>query len=87
MSVSLPKQLSLAIDQLERLPGIGPKSAQRIAFYLLRQDKERLGGIARDIVNLSEGINHCEECGMLTEKELCSICSDARVGQRDKDFL
>ncbi len=84
MSVSLPHQLIHVIDQLERLPGIGPKSAQRIAFYLLRQDKERLNKISDGITNLAEGINHCSECGMLTEDSVCSICSDK---QREKDSL
>jgi recombination protein RecR len=64
------------IDELGRLPGIGPKSAQRIAFHLLRihrQDAERL---AAAIVTVRERIGFCTRCGNLAEREECDLCTD-----------
>lgn len=72
----LPALLRNLLEYLERLPGIGPKSAQRIAFYLLHQPPEFLERFADAVKDLHGGIHHCRTCGMLAEEEMCTICRD-----------
>jgi len=66
------------IDALGRLPGIGPKSAQRIAFHLLKVDAEEANRLARAIVDAKERVGFCARCFNLAEGELCTICADER---------
>jgi recombination protein RecR len=66
------------VDELGRLPGVGPKSAQRIAFYLLRVPKEDALRLARSIVEVKERTRLCARCFNVGEGELCLVCSDAR---------
>ncbi len=66
------------IDALGRLPGIGPKSAQRIAFHLLKVDAEEANRLARAIVEAKERVGFCGRCFNLAEGELCTICADDR---------
>jgi recombination protein RecR len=66
------------IDELGRLPGIGPKSAQRIAFYLLRAAKEDAIRLARAIEEVKERITFCRRCFNVAEGELCALCADDR---------
>ena len=66
------------IDELGRLPGIGPKSAQRIAFYLLRAAKEDARRLARAIDEVKERITFCRRCFNVAEGELCALCTDER---------
>ena len=66
------------IDELGRLPGIGPKSAQRIAFHLLKLPKEDASRLARTIVDAKERVSWCTRCFNLAEGPECPICSDAR---------
>ncbi len=66
------------IDQLGRLPGIGPKSAQRIAFYLLNVPVADAQRLSHAIVEMKERMRWCTECHNLTDATLCSICTDAR---------
>jgi recombination protein RecR len=74
--------LSPAVDnlvaQLTRLPGVGTRTAQRLAFHLLRVSKEEANALAQAIVEVKERVRFCRECGNLTEEEVCSICLDAR---------
>jgi recombination protein RecR len=72
------------IAQLSRLPGIGTRTAQRLAFHLLRVSKEEAFALADAIREVKERIGFCRECGNLTEEELCSICQDAR---RDRTVI
>lgn len=69
------------IDQLGRLPGVGPKSAQRIAFHLLKVPKEDAGRLAAAIVAVKERIALCSRCFNVAERELCDICADDRRDQ------
>jgi recombination protein RecR len=64
------------IDELSRLPGIGPKSAQRLAFYLVKTDAAEAKRLAEAIVRAKELIVFCRECGNVAEGELCRICRD-----------
>jgi len=66
------------IDQLGRLPGVGPKSAQRIAFYLLKLSKEDAERLAQAIVEVKARISFCRRCFNVSEGELCEICRDER---------
>jgi recombination protein RecR len=63
------------IEGLRCMPGIGQKSAQRIAFHLLERDREGAGGLSAALSDAVAGIGHCRRCRMFTEHELCSICS------------
>lgn len=66
------------IDELGRLPGIGPKSAQRLAFYLLTQEKEDVSRLVKAISVVQETVQFCEICGNVTEANICLICQDER---------
>ncbi len=66
------------IDELGRLPGIGPKSAQRIAFHILEQEPADVAALTNAISRVKERVHFCEVCGNVTESQICSICSDAR---------
>jgi recombination protein RecR len=66
------------IDELARLPGIGPKGAQRIAFYLLAADAIDVRRLADALVQVKEKIRFCDVCGNVAEEEQCRICRDAR---------
>jgi recombination protein RecR len=72
------------IDELSRLPGIGPKSAQRLAFYLVKSPPDDAKRLAEVIVRAKELIAFCRECGNVAEGELCRICRD---GGRDRTVL
>ncbi|MGH2528727.1 MAG: recombination mediator RecR [Actinomycetota bacterium] len=64
------------IDELSRLPGIGPKSAQRLAFYLVKAPPDEAKRLAEAISNAKERISFCRECGNVAEGDLCRICRD-----------
>ena len=69
------------IDELGRLPGIGPKSAQRIAFHLLRADPEDVTRLTTVLTQVKATIRFCERCGNVAQAELCRICADPRRDQ------
>lgn len=66
------------IDELGTLPGIGPKSAQRIAFYLLAEENEEVERLIGAIKDVKTKVKFCTQCGNVTESEICSICADPR---------
>lgn len=66
------------IDALGRLPGIGPKSAQRIAFHILQSEGETAAALVDAIRNVKERVKFCTECGNVSEETLCRICRDPR---------
>ena len=66
------------IDELSRLPGVGPKSAQRIAFYLLQTDDDQAQKLAQVLQEVKERVRFCEVCGNVTEETQCNICRDVR---------
>ena len=74
--------ISPAVDnlvaQLTRLPGIGTRTAQRLAFHILRAPKDEAAALAAAIAEVKERVRFCRECGNLTEDEVCTICLDAR---------
>ena len=66
------------VAQLTRLPGIGSRTAQRLAFHILATQKDEAVALAHAIEEVKERVRFCRECGNLTEEELCSICLDTR---------
>jgi recombination protein RecR len=66
------------IDALSRLPGVGPKSAQRIAFHLVQTDDDQAGELAKILLEAKDRVRFCETCGNVAEAELCNICRDPR---------
>ena len=66
------------VAQLTRLPGIGSRTAQRLAFHILAAQKDEAVALAHAIEEVKERVRFCRECGNLTEEELCSICLDPR---------
>jgi recombination protein RecR len=66
------------IDEFGRLPGIGPKSAQRIAFHLLAVDRADIERLRVALLRVADEVRFCERCGNVSEAELCRVCSDAR---------
>lgn len=81
MSNAIPQSVQRAIDQLSKLPGIGPKTASRLAFYLLNRpvgETQQLGGA---ISSMREGLVTCQTCYTIAESNPCPICSDERRDQ------
>jgi recombination protein RecR len=66
------------IDELGRLPGIGPKSAQRIAFHILEADPADMQQLVQAITNVKERVKFCSICGNVSEEETCNVCRDPR---------
>jgi recombination protein RecR len=66
------------VAQLTRLPGVGSRTAQRLAFHILQRPKDEALALAAALEEVKERVRFCRECGNLTEEEVCSICADAR---------
>jgi len=66
------------VAQLTRLPGIGSRTAQRLAFHILQRPKDEVLALSAALADVKERVRFCRECGNLTEEELCGICTDAR---------
>ena len=75
-------QISLLIEQLASLPGIGSKTAQRLAFYIIDMPSERVEKLAETIKTAKSTIRYCSQCLTLTDKELCPICSNPSRDQK-----
>ena len=82
------------IDELGRLPGVGPKSAQRIAFHIIQSDQVDVSRLAEILKTVKERVKFCTTCGNISEEELCRICKDPRrdnssicVVEESKDVL
>ena len=80
----LPEPLERLISELSRLPGVGPKTAQRLAFHMLRADRQRAESLAQAIADLKARITYCERCYNIAEGALCTICTSTR---RDSTVL
>ena len=72
------KPLARLVGELERLPGIGPKSAQRMAFHILRQSQDEAKQLAEAIMTVKEQIRLCKECSNFSEEEVCEVCRDTK---------
>ena len=78
------KPLAKLVGEFEKLPGIGPKSAQRLAFHILRMSEDNAQGLASAIIEVKHSIKLCPVCYNYTDQERCDICSDAK---RDRSLL
>ncbi len=78
------KSVEVLIDELGRLPGIGPKSAQRIAFYLLKADRVDAKRLADAVLAMKDSVSFCERCFNVAEGTECRICTDP---ERDQSLL
>ncbi|MCI5759839.1 recombination mediator RecR [Bilifractor sp. LCP19S3_H10] len=76
------ENISKLIEQLGRLPGIGPKSAQRLAFYIINMPEDQVKELSGSIINAKEKVHYCRICGNLTDQELCPICADPNRNHR-----
>ena len=76
--------LQKAVEAFSRLPGIGPKSALRLALYLLRQEEEESENLAQSIVELRRKVVYCSECRMISDAALCPVCSNP---ERDRGII
>jgi len=74
MSNTLPKSVRALIEEFSRLPGIGPKSAQRLAIHLLRTPNERVASLGESVLKLKENIVFCSECWNIAEENPCLVC-------------
>lgn len=84
MNPAYTNSLNRLIDELGRLPGIGPKTAERLAFHILKAEKNEAMQLADAITKLKSSVRQCKLCHNLSETELCSICSDTR---RDRSIV
>jgi recombination protein RecR len=77
-----PPALINLIRELGRLPGVGPKSAQRLAFYLFNQPKEEVQALAQSLLEAQTYLRQCKICFNVTDQEICSVCSDPNRNQK-----
>ena len=78
MPVYYPKPLARLVAEFEKLPGIGPKSAQRLAFHVMRLPEEETRALAQALLAIRESIRFCRVCHNYSEGDVCDICRDAR---------
>ncbi len=81
---SLPSSLQRAINEFSKLPGVGPKSAQRLVFYLLKRDIVELDQFSGAITKLKEGVIFCDTCHIMADQNPCATCSDST---RDQNLI
>ena len=79
-----PKSANLLIEQLAKLPGVGKATAQRLAFFILKSDQKENIALASAIKEIKENIRFCFECGIMSESEICNICTDQN---RDSNII
>ena len=77
----IPKTIERVIEEFSKLPGIGPKSAERLTFYLLRKPDDDIRKFGETVAKLKEGIKYCEICKNLTTESKCTICEDSNREQ------
>jgi len=76
MTQTMPKSIQRLIDQLSQLPGIGPKTASRLAFYLVRNQNTDVGELGGAFTKLREDLVYCEQCCNIADQNPCKICAD-----------
>lgn len=81
---TLPNSLQNLIEQLSRFPGVGKKSAQRMAFFLLKNPREDVIALAKAIIDIKDRITECSQCHNIAEIDPCAICTDLK---RDRTTL
>jgi recombination protein RecR len=84
MNSAYTQSLSRLVEELSKLPGIGTKTAERLAFHILKSEKNEALSLADAIAKVKSSIRQCKQCHSLSESDLCSICADAK---RDKNII
>jgi len=84
VSFRYTKPLARLIDEFSKMPGIGPKTAQRLAFYILKNSSESVASLAKIILEAKEKVKNCSICGNVTDQEICEICQNMN---RDKSII
>lgn len=84
MNTAYTESLNRLIEEFGRLPGIGPKTAERLAFHILKSEKMQAIALADAIAKVKSSVRQCKRCHNLSEGELCSVCSDPR---RDRGII
>jgi recombination protein RecR len=79
-----PASMTTLVEQFSKMPGIGPKSAQRLAFYILKASKDDTDDLAKAIIKVKESVRSCSVCNNLSDDETCEICKSA---SRDRSVL
>lgn len=79
-----PSSLEFLTETLRRLPGVGPKSAQRMAYHLMQHDRDGAAQLGRALTQAVDRVHHCASCNTFTENELCEVCQDEN---RDRSLL
>ncbi len=82
--MEIAEPLRIVIEELSKLPSIGKKSAQRLALHLVKKDKDELDVFINSLINLKDNIKFCSICNNITDKEVCSVCSNPK---RDKSII
>src|SRR5829696_1502887 len=82
--MSFPEPLTRLIEELQRLPGIGPKGAQRLAFYMLKAPRENAERLAAAVRELKERVSYCSICNNITDADPCEFC---RSTERDQSTI
>ena len=75
------KQISQLIEELSKLPGVGTKSAQRLAFHIINRPVEEVERLSRTILEARKNVRYCSQCFTLTDQELCPICRNPKRDQ------
>jgi len=81
---TIPKSIQDLIDELSKLPGIGPKTAQRLTFYLIRGSEKNVDDLGKAVSNLKKDLKFCSVCCNISDQDPCKICSDPT---RDKQII
>ena len=81
---TFPVSMKVLIDEFSKMPGIGPKSAQRLAFYILRSSKNDAEALSKAILKVKESIRFCRICNNLSDEEICEVCKSS---SRNKSIL
>jgi recombination protein RecR len=79
-----PVSMKVLVEEFSKMPGIGAKTAQRLAFYILRSPKGDADALSKAIIKVKESVRFCSSCNNLSDEELCEICKDP---SRDKSLL
>jgi len=83
MSTSGIEPLERLKEHLQRLPGIGSRTAERLAFHILRHPREEAAALAQAVLDVKDKVRHCRDCFNLADRELCAICTDPRRNRRE----
>ncbi len=78
----LPDSIQNLIDEFSKLPGVGPKTAARLAFYLLTKPKSDIESLGQAVLNLSKNLIFCEKCFNISDSDVCNICADERRNKK-----